>query len=539
MNQSYAPATTAANVKVSANTCIAISTNANRSYSIFKKLLLGVFVVLGSIGAKAQIITVGGGGSITCPATPTATWSTPLTGITFSNWSRGSGVTCVSAGDGIAGSGFNTADAATSFAANKYFSVTISTDATKSFVLTSLTWLTTISSGGANFNVQYSNNGGPVTAFGTTGTSTTSNTFTGSVTVAAGTSIVLYLIPSGTGAAGTTLRWRNGSTITLAGSNNDCANAISLTPGAPGASCTTLSGTNAGATQSTAPITCASSTSSSALDVWYKFVATATSHTITASSSTDLIVDLRSGACNGSNIACADAGTSGAETITSSVLTIGDTYLVRVYGWNGAVGSFTICVTTPATCGAPTGLAVSDIKPTTADLTWVAPVIGTPATYDWEIRLSGAGGSGPSGLTASGSTTAPTVTVNDAGTLTAATTYTLYVRTNCSGGAGSSTWASSSPFTTTTPPPANDDCANAITLNVASGTTCSTPVAGTTFNATQSAPAVLCSSGTGVANDDVWYKFVATNTTGTIRVVGGSGFDAVVELRSGPATAHL
>ena len=449
--------------------------------------------------------------------------------------------------------------------------------------------------------------------------------------------------------------------------------------------------------------------------------------------------------------------TSGLTRTLTPTLSAGTTYYLVVDNWPSpaCISNFSLSITPPPSCGAPTGLGVTDITGTTADLSWVAPGTGTPASYDWEIRTTGAGGSGASGLTASGNTTAPTVTVNDAGTLLAATAYNLYVRTNCTGGDGSSTWAGpfafsttldcasatvltcgtpvttgnlavtggafnppstscgfntpgkemlytftsgaagiytinitgvnggsgyidyffkaasggcgstgwtcigdknavsntltmnlaaattyfllldaesaastanhtfqidcpvacpaptgvtagtvtqnsaaiswtctgctgtfeldygptghaagtgtiitgvTSPytlnppltpstgytvyvrqdcsgagngssawsaaanFTTTAPPPANDDCSNAIALPVA--TTC-TPVAGTTLNATQSIPAISCAGFTGTANDDVWYKFIANNTTADITVVGGTGFDAVVDLRSG------
>jgi len=70
--------------------------------------------------------------------------------------------------------------------------------------------------------------------------------------------------------------------------------------------------------------------------------------------------------------------------------------------------------------------------------------------------------------------------------------------------------------------PANDDCAGAIP--VLWNTTCN-PTNGTVASATQSL--VGCS---GTANDDVWFSFVATNTTGIIEAAGSASFDAVVEV---------
>jgi hypothetical protein len=69
---------------------------------------------------------------------------------------------------------------------------------------------------------------------------------------------------------------------------------------------------------------------------------------------------------------------------------------------------------------------------------------------------------------------------------------------------------------------ANDECSGA--LPAVWNTTCN-PVTGTVDNATQSL--VGCS---GTANDDVWYSFVATNTTGVIEVAGSASFDPVIEI---------
>jgi hypothetical protein len=69
---------------------------------------------------------------------------------------------------------------------------------------------------------------------------------------------------------------------------------------------------------------------------------------------------------------------------------------------------------------------------------------------------------------------------------------------------------------------ANDECAGA--LPAVWNTTCN-PITGTVDNSTQSLTG--CS---GTANDDVWYSFVATNTTGIIEVAGSASFDPVIEI---------
>ena len=75
--------------------------------------------------------------------------------------------------------------------------------------------------------------------------------------------------------------------------------------------------------------------------------------------------------------------------------------------------------------------------------------------------------------------------------------------------------------------PGNDDCAAATTLTVNQNYLCSAETAGTLVGATASvAPPVTCAGSATNANDDVWFKFVATATTHRIvikDVVGNAG----------------
>ncbi|WP_374552016.1 hypothetical protein, partial [Flavobacterium sp.] len=79
-----------------------------------------------------------------------------------------------------------------------------------------------------------------------------------------------------------------------------------------------------------------------------------------------------------------------------------------------------------------------------------------------------------------------------------------------------------------TNPPANDFCNYASSLTVNPSTTCTSSSNGTTVNATQSLAG--CS---GTADDDVWYKFVATSTNHTITVTPTTMTNAVFEVFSG------
>ena len=75
------------------------------------------------------------------------------------------------------------------------------------------------------------------------------------------------------------------------------------------------------------------------------------------------------------------------------------------------------------------------------------------------------------------------------------------------------------------PPPANDNCSGAVLLT--QNSTCTT-TSGTVANATQSQSGCV-----GTADDDVWYRFVATSPSPIIDVQGSASFDAVVQLFSG------
>ena len=83
-------------------------------------------------------------------------------------------------------------------------------------------------------------------------------------------------------------------------------------------------------------------------------------------------------------------------------------------------------------------------------------------------------------------------------------------------------------------PPANDVCTGAFPLAV--DLACE-PTTGTVAGATESLPAVDCNGFQGVADDDVWYSFIATSPSATITVVGGASFDLVVELFEGACGA--
>jgi len=72
----------------------------------------------------------------------------------------------------------------------------------------------------------------------------------------------------------------------------------------------------------------------------------------------------------------------------------------------------------------------------------------------------------------------------------------------------------------------SDGCSAATLISVTAN--CASPSTGTTIGATETIPGC-----TGNADDDVWYQFVATNTSTQINVTAGASFDPVVQLFSG------
>jgi len=103
---------------------------------------------------------------------------------------------------------------------------------------------------------------------------------------------------------------------------------------------------------------------------------------------------------------------------------------------------------TALTCASPSALAYAPSSATGGTLSWTNPTAGTPTNYEYEIRTSGAAGSGAAGLVTSGTVANPANSaVISAGTLSANTAYSVYIRTDCGGG-DLSGWSSATAFTT-------------------------------------------------------------------------------------------
>ena len=128
--------------------------------------------------------------------------------------------------------------------------------------------------------------------------------------------------------------------------NDECVNAIILTPSASENCTSSVSGTVACASASSQANSCSGTADD---DVWYKFVATSNIHKIkitnVAGSVTDMYFSVYSGTCGSlTNISCSDL-----DSTTVGGLIIGNTYYVRVYTYTSTTGqttTFNICVAT-------------------------------------------------------------------------------------------------------------------------------------------------------------------------------------------------
>ncbi len=165
-------------------------------------------------------------------------------------------------------------------------------------------------------------------------------------------------------------------------------------------------------------------------------------------------------------------------------------------------------VRTPPACPDVSGLAVMNLSLTNVDISWNAAAGAT--NYLWEIQDS-PNAQGTPGPIASGSGAGTSAAA--AGTYVDGNDYILYVNSVCGGPAGN---YQSHAFTLNIPP-ANDDCAGAYGLTVNPDYACGVTTAGTVENATASPESAAACFGT--ENDDVWFSFVATNSTHRIQLL--------------------
>lgn len=336
--------------------------------------------------------------------------------------------------------------------------------------------------------------------------------------------------------------------------NNDCSTATNV-PVNAGTTCTSVvSGTIACSSASADANTCFGTADD---DVWFSFVATGSTATISLNnvvgSTTDLYHSVYSGTCGSlTNLTCSDPNSS-----TVSGLTVGATYYVRVYSWTSITGqttTFDICIGNPCPGGAPANdECVNAIAvPVNASTSCTSVVSGTISCSTPSAEANTCFGTDDDDVWFSFVATASAISVN-LNSVAGSTTdlyHVIYSGTCgsltsvlCSDPNNSNltgltvgatyyirvyTWTATAGQTVTfdvcltqTCPggaPVNDECVNAIA--VTPSTTSCTPVAGTISCSTASAQATTCA---GTDDDDVWFSFVASSSSHTINLNNVTG----------------
>lgn len=335
------------------------------------------------------------------------------------------------------------------------------------------------------------------------------------------------------------------STLPPAPSNDNCSTATLLTPSANttcsnGASGSTVSGT----------ASLAGCQGNADDDVWYKFVATATLHSVLVSDitgATNIIVEATED-CNGNSISCQHYSS---DMVTLGDLNIGNTYYFRIYTYDVDLGaSFTVCVLTPPAPPANDSPSNASVLPASLDSYCSNALAGTTIsashsaqyacdTYSkdvWYVFTPATSGT----YYFSGNLTSTSFSENFvsiySGTpeslvqlnancyasainqaLAAGTAYYISVASPGSEGINFSLCAFLQPA-----PPANDGISNAAALTVSpDASTCANAVLGTTLLATYS-PDYSCDA----FAVDVWYAFTPASTGEynlTRSVLSGSG----------------
>jgi hypothetical protein len=315
------------------------------------------------------------------------------------------------------------------------------------------------------------------------------------------------------------------SAFAQAPANDNCSGAITLSVNS---TCVGTAGNATGATQSQAGCTGTAND-----DVWYKFVATSTSHnvSVTGASGYDAVLQVFSGTCGSlSSLSCRDVTFGGGtETATLTGLTAGATYFVRVYDWYSSTlanPSFTVCVVGVAppadpclgvnniSCGATSSISLTGSGAWNVNAcgfstpgnekvyTFTAPVTGsytftvtggTGGYIDWFYKPTAAGCSSTGWTCIDDISGSGTVSIS----LTAGTYYLL--------GDAETTSAVTQNFSIScgTPLAANDDCSGAKPL------ACGQTLTGSTTS-TSPDNAAACGGLAVGTGGGVWYKVVGT-----------------------------
>ncbi len=221
--------------------------------------------------------------------------------------------------------------------------------------------------------------------------------------------------------------------------------------------------------------------------------------------------------CYQGNLVAADSA-----IIITDNLVAGTQYWIMIDGVSGSFGQFCINLQSipppPATCAtsiAPSSGAVNVNSPIVT-MNWTA--ISGASEYIFYFGINNPPDS--LGLTA-------TNTIFLSNVLPSTKYYWKAVPRNA-GGVPLGCLADSFTTAVAPPPPPNDNCPGAISIGAYAS------VQGTTVSATQSQPAESCAGFTGIADDDVWYKFTTSQAGDvTITLTPKQSFDGIIQAYSG------
>jgi Peptidase family M23/Ig-like domain CHU_C associated len=261
-------------------------------------------------------------------------------------------------------------------------------------------------------------------------------------------------------------------------------------------------------------------------DVWYKFVANATSQNVTIDNGGSFSAHIGIYPdCSSARINCGEG--QGIISIPLGNLTVGHTYYIQIHDLEGYAQNmpFSICVINPNQCTIPTPTAntASSIGQTSFQANWTLVSVAT--AYYLDVSTVSNFSSYVSGYN---NRSINNVNYFSISGLTCNTNYYYRVRANNSCG----TSGSSSVITTLTSAcsggvPPNDLCAGAITIS------CSQTVSGSTTNATANDNPVTCVEPLNTS-PGIWYKFIGNGNNVTISTCNvNTNFDTVLGIFSG------
>ena len=346
--------------------------------------------------------------------------------------------------------------------------------------------------------------------------------------------------------------------------NDNCDAAVALTVNADSLCGTVVAGTLAGATDSGEGDNGDGTPND---DVWYTFVATASSQKISLlnveGSPSDLMIEVLTGSCGDlTSFALSDP-----ESTLVTELTEGDTYYLRIFSYQNAPAlstTFDLCIGLPPTPPANDNCDAAVVITPNANLACTNVIAGTLAGATdsgegesevgnsdddvWYTFIATATTHVISLLNVEGDQTdlvhevmtgscggdLESVNASDSNTsvvggLVVGDTYFVRVYSYYSTAPESTTF---NICIGTAPELDNDECSDAIALTVNPDFNCASVVSGSLSGATDSNEG---DNGAGNPNDDVWYTFVATNAAHRITLsnISGNVTDLVHEVLDG------